>query len=452
MSLVVYFIKVSAAIFLFYLLYVILFRKLTFFRFNRIYLLMTAVLALLLPFLHFPVQEKAMIMFEPVMAIDWDHIMEFSAEPALAGSNVPERMSLFPFIIGAYSLVVLAMLGRTLFAYIRLRRSFNGSTVFYREGIRHIVHVNNIAPFTLFRTVYLDQYTYDNGNQAILNHELVHARQLHSVDLLFYEIICAFLWFNPFVFLSKKQIRDNHEFLADQVARNSAKDLVEYLQTLSAELTRKFDPVFASSFQSSTLKKRIIMLTNRKSDNKKKILYLFIIPVAAIALVAFQNPVDRAMDEAGILQIEHGNVTPVQSVQGPDLPERFPLDEKYKSGMTAGYNKVFKNPITGKTAAHKGIDYKAPVGTPVYAAGNGVVVKSEFVENYGKVVIIEHDNETASLYAHLNKLDVAVGQKVTKGFRIGEVGNTGYSTGPHLHYEIRVAGENVDPSDYFTAK
>jgi murein DD-endopeptidase MepM/ murein hydrolase activator NlpD len=97
------------------------------------------------------------------------------------------------------------------------------------------------------------------------------------------------------------------------------------------------------------------------------------------------------------------------------------------------------HPITGETAFHAGIDLGAPTGTPVLATSAGRVDYAAMAGTYGNLVEIHHSNNHATRYAHLSAIDVSVGQSVIKGQRIGLVGSTGRSTGPHLHYEILLA-------------
>ncbi len=97
---------------------------------------------------------------------------------------------------------------------------------------------------------------------------------------------------------------------------------------------------------------------------------------------------------------------------------------------------------------HNGLDIANKIGTPVEAADGGVVIASEYDGDFGNLVMIDHNNGYVTYYAHLNSMDVAVGDKVIQGQKIGEVGNTGYSTGPHLHFEVRKNGVPTDPSKY----
>jgi murein DD-endopeptidase MepM/ murein hydrolase activator NlpD len=103
------------------------------------------------------------------------------------------------------------------------------------------------------------------------------------------------------------------------------------------------------------------------------------------------------------------------------------------------------HPISGNRKAHLGVDYAAPTGTPVRTVGDGRVRFAGWQGGYGKVVFVEHSNGQSTAYAHLSSIDVRVGQSLSKGDRLGAVGSTGASTGPHLHFEFRVNGRHQDP-------
>ncbi|WP_242649789.1 M23 family metallopeptidase [Yoonia litorea] len=100
---------------------------------------------------------------------------------------------------------------------------------------------------------------------------------------------------------------------------------------------------------------------------------------------------------------------------------------------------------------HAGTDFAGPIGTPIYATADGVVSHAGWSSGYGRLIKIQHDFGIETRYAHLNSMDVRVGQRVSRGDRIGAMGNSGRSTGPHLHYEVRESGDPVNPMNYIRA-
>ena len=114
------------------------------------------------------------------------------------------------------------------------------------------------------------------------------------------------------------------------------------------------------------------------------------------------------------------------------------------SRVSSGYGMRF-HPISGERKAHLGVDYAAPTGTPVRTIGEGVVSFAGWQRGYGNVVQIQHANNQSTLYAHLSRIDVSRGQRLQQGARIGAVGSTGSSTGPHLHFEFRTNNQPQDP-------
>lgn len=144
---------------------------------------------------------------------------------------------------------------------------------------------------------------------------------------------------------------------------------------------------------------------------------------------------------------EAGGQGDYYSFDGKSLRKSFLRNPLEVSRMTSGFTEARMHPILREWRAHKGVDFAAPVGTRVRASAEGTV---EFVgqqRGYGNVVILKHRNQMSSLYAHLHEIEdrLKVGAKVGQGEVVGSVGQTGWATGPHLHYEVKVNGEQVDP-------
>lgn len=130
------------------------------------------------------------------------------------------------------------------------------------------------------------------------------------------------------------------------------------------------------------------------------------------------------------------------------IPAIQPVANKNLKQTASGYGMRI-DPIYKTLKFHSGMDFSANVGTPVYVTGNGKVVQAGWDGLYGKCIVIDHGFGYTTRYAHLNKISVKVGQQVKRGETIGEVGSTGKSTGPHLHYEVHVKGQVVNPVNYY---
>jgi murein DD-endopeptidase MepM/ murein hydrolase activator NlpD len=130
------------------------------------------------------------------------------------------------------------------------------------------------------------------------------------------------------------------------------------------------------------------------------------------------------------------------------VPYRKPVIGEVE--FTSGFG-VRSDPFLGRPAMHTGLDFRAATGDPVRATANGKVVSSGWAGGYGRMVEIDHGNGLSTRYGHLSEIDVKVGDQIKMGQVIGEVGSTGRSTGPHLHYETRIEGEAVDPQKFLRA-
>ena len=130
------------------------------------------------------------------------------------------------------------------------------------------------------------------------------------------------------------------------------------------------------------------------------------------------------------------------------IPAIMPVSNKNLKKTASGYG-VRIDPIYKTAKFHAGMDFSANIGTPVYATGDGTVVKAGWETGYGNLIQVDHGFGYVTWYAHLSKYKVRPGQKVVRGEVIGEVVNTGKSTGPHLHYEVHVKGKVQNPVNYY---
>jgi murein DD-endopeptidase MepM/ murein hydrolase activator NlpD len=161
-------------------------------------------------------------------------------------------------------------------------------------------------------------------------------------------------------------------------------------------------------------------------------------PVRAGRLLAAEFTNNRKTFRA--VHFSNGYYTP----EGKNLRKAFLRSPLEFSRVSSGFG-MRRHPIAQAWMKHQGIDYAAPTGTRVRAVGDGIVETAGLKGGYGKVVIIRHHGQYATVYAHLSRINVQRGQRVAQNDTIGAVGQTGWATGPHLHYEFRVAGQARNP-------
>lgn len=171
----------------------------------------------------------------------------------------------------------------------------------------------------------------------------------------------------------------------------------------------------------------------------------------SMSLAELQNELDRIArgveHRADYLDVIESELVAAQ-VRRALLPQNTPVTEGF---VASGYG-MRTDPFTGQLAMHTGIDFAAPIGTPIFAAAGGVVVSTESDPEYGKTVVIDHGNDLSTLYAHASRVTVKTGDIVKRGQKIAEVGTTGRSTGPHLHFEVRVKGVAQNPAKFLLAQ
>ena len=175
-----------------------------------------------------------------------------------------------------------------------------------------------------------------------------------------------------------------------------------------------------------------------------------------------ENYISRLSDEEKAKQAQIDEMTQQYEAVNNQILELAVqgLDSVYIGGELAwpvpGYTKITSNygmrvhPITGQYKLHTGVDISAPIGVNFVAANDGIVTKAGYNTAYGNMVIIDHGGGISTLYAHGSEILVTVGQTVKKDDPILKVGSTGYSTGPHAHFEVRINGVVTDPLPYIT--
>ncbi|MGE3645155.1 MAG: peptidoglycan DD-metalloendopeptidase family protein [Beijerinckiaceae bacterium] len=224
--------------------------------------------------------------------------------------------------------------------------------------------------------------------------------------------------------------------------------LAQSLDTIEAEQIRKVATVGAVARQRTQKLRQVIAATGLSPDRMKA--------PAAPADAAIGGPFvpykfdpDGPAFERAVLGLQK-HVVEAARLQRlvSRLPLRRPLPASAEITSTFGRR---VDPFNGRIATHTGLDFRQHHGAPVYATAGGKIVKAGVLGGYGNVVEIDHGNGVTSRYAHLSAFAVSAGQHVAAGARIGSIGSTGRSTGPHLHYEVRIGDAPVNPARFIRA-
>ena len=300
----VYILKSAACLAVFYLFYKLLMSRDTFHRFNRFALLGLLVLSSVLPLVEVsvnrpaPVHETMLTLEQLLLLADVQAEGEVVAQPTTA---LWVRVALLVYLVGIVFFAVrnLWSLGRLAVLLRRGRLERLADWLPGRmENVRLVVHNHDIAPFSWMRCIVLSRKDLEENGREILIHELAHIRNHHSWDLLLADICIFVQWFNPAAWLLKQELQTIHEYEADETVLREGVDAKKYQMLLikKAVGTRLYS--MANSFNHSSLKKRITMMLKEKSNPWARVKYLYVLPLAALAVSAFARPeVSAVTDE-----------------------------------------------------------------------------------------------------------------------------------------------------------
>jgi murein DD-endopeptidase MepM/ murein hydrolase activator NlpD len=235
------------------------------------------------------------------------------------------------------------------------------------------------------------------------------------------------------------RIRQNYDDLVSQIA---------VLQQDMSTLEKRDNQVYRSIFEANPLPDSSrAKLTEKKNEIEK---------VEAISDEQLENALKKTLNNISArVNYQFASYSEIENLiknQGQKLaciPAIQPVSNSDLDRIASGFGMRI-DPVYGTPKMHKGLDFTAPQGTPVYATGNGTVeVAGQTGDGFGNHVVINHGYGYETLYGHMFKVKVNVGQKVERGEVIGWVGNSGKSTGPHCHYEVHINGQEVNPVYFF---
>ena len=390
----VYILKSAACLAVFYLFYKLLMSRDTFHRFNRFALLGLLVLSSLLPLVEASVnspaavQETMLTLEQLLLLADIQPEGESMAAATPSATVLWLRAALLVYLTGIVFFIVrnlcsLARLGRlirqgkreALDSYLPDRKEKN---------VRLVVHDHDIAPFSWMHWIVIARKDLEENGREILIHELAHIRNRHSWDLLLADLCIFVQWFNPAAWLLKQELQNIHEYEADETVLREGVNARNYQMLLikKAVGTRLYS--MANNFNHSSLKKRITMMLKEKSNPWARAKYLYILPLAALAVTAFARPeVSAVADEISAVKViapaVHDSIQP--NVQTAVAAPSSALDQmpEFPGGMEA-LNTYLRNNIRYPQEAQKaGIQGRVIIQFIV--SKDGSITDAEVVES-----------------------------------------------------------------------
>ncbi|MGO3183878.1 MAG: M56 family metallopeptidase [Aequorivita sp.] len=276
-----YLLKASAVLAIFYFGYKLFIQRETFFNSNRWFLLSGLIIALFIPLIVIPIYiEIAPQAFNPMLVSDIGGMEQ----------STLENISLTDMLFYIYGLGTLFFFGKFTVNMLSLFNIICRNPSENSKGIQYIKTEDTIAPFSFFNWIVYNPSSFkDEELQLIINHERVHAKQWHSVDVIFSQLTCIVFWFNPIVWFYKKALQQNLEFIADQEAQSKTDCKQSYQRLLLKTSLPTHQLVIANNFYNSLIKKRIIMLHKSKSNSLNRLKYLLVIPALVLFLMSFNT-------------------------------------------------------------------------------------------------------------------------------------------------------------------
>lgn len=301
----IYSIKVAICLAAFYLFYKLLLSRDTFHAFNRATLLLLMLLSLVLPFVSLSIDEPTVVNNGMVQ------VEQLLVAGVTGEDTQPASLTLVQVLFMVYMVGVVVSVGREIVSLAGLYKLISGRDhVTIDNGIRIIVIDGDMAPFSWFNNIVISRSDYESGRREILIHEMAHISHHHSLDILLCNVLLIFQWFNPTVWLLRRELRNIHEYEADEAVLASGANAAEYQLLLIRKAVGERLFSMANNLNHNSLKKRITMMLTKRSNPWNRVKVLLTVPVAAVAVVAFATPKAESLSR----EIEHESDAIVSSV------------------------------------------------------------------------------------------------------------------------------------------
>ncbi|OUR96043.1 hypothetical protein A9Q86_16320 [Flavobacteriales bacterium 33_180_T64] len=341
----IYLLKASAVLFIFYICYQLFLKKETFFQSNRWFLLSGLIIASCIPFVVIPEYIE-------YTAIDTSEFLINTSNTLVNPTEIQEEpFNYMQLIIWFYTAGLLFFFGKLAIEFLSLRKILNNASIITTSNNFKILETDEqVAAFSFFNYIVYNPNQFKSEELLhIINHEKVHTTQLHSIDTIIAQLSCIIFWFNPIVWLYKKGLQQNLEFIADQKAQHISKCDKSYQTVLLKTSIQNHQLAFTNNFYTSLIKKRIVMLHKSKSNKINQLKFILVLPLIAAFMMSFNTKdiyieipsEEKTNSEIITPQTENIEVVITKNTSDDDL-KRMQSTLKDK-GITFTYNNLKRN-------------------------------------------------------------------------------------------------------------
>jgi beta-lactamase regulating signal transducer with metallopeptidase domain len=318
----VYILKSAVCLSVFYLFYRLLLSRETFHRFNRFAILGILSLSLLIPFCEVNTEQRTEVQ-QTMLSLEQLLLADEVENPVVRAQE--ERTAWVQLMWLVYLAGMLFCVVRNIYSLIRLRLLLRtGEWKKLENKVTLIIHDrDDLAPFSWIKYVVVSRKDLDESGREILIHELAHIRNRHSLDLFVSDVCIFFQWFNPAAWLLKRELRNIHEYEADEMVIREGVDAKQYQLLIIKKAVGARLYSMANSFNHSKLKKRITMMLKEKSNPWARLKYLYVLPLTAIAMSAFARPeISNELKDLSEVKVSEFTVNAVISkIENETMPQ-----------------------------------------------------------------------------------------------------------------------------------
>ena len=401
----IYLLKTSVCLIVFYLFFKAFLSNETFFRFNRRILIFGTIACFVVPTIKISFSEHSVIQ-TPFILLEkslTEHdltpqeiAISENAATAISETKEKKTLSVEPITI----LLILFFTGLTISLIILLKSFFSMYKIITHfpqqqyKGYKLILPEKQISPFSWNKYIVISNDDFKNNPDEIITHEIAHIENRHSLDILLFELFVLFQWFNPAIWLLKKELKDVHEYQADSSVLKNGIDATRYQLLLVKKAVGSNYYTLANSFNHSKIKKRITMMLKEKSKNRAKWKLILLLPALSIMLIAFAKP---------------SKVTVISHITSSEVSEKSEEPEKYSKEYFEKESNAFVKQIVGdknlskeelKSLLEKETNY-----LNFYISKKGNILTQIFIskDREGRTIHISPDISIGELSEYLSK-------------------------------------------------